>query len=154
MVRSGTHVVFVWPFLSHLPQMRAFPGRTHMPQMDAFASLQRFPSYFSFIVRIPLAVGRQYLEKIGNEDSLCHLLGLEFLGPIYFFVPTPPCMNLTLLCSHALHSQNNKRLIYWLPFAEFPMLQMCACLGVSPHGSSGSGILQGSAGPERPLTSP
>lgn len=125
-MRSRTPVVFVWPFLSHLPQMRAFPGRTHMPQMDAFAFLQRFPSYFSFIVSIPLAIGRQNPEKFGNGDSLCHLLGLEFLGPVYFFVSPSPCMNLTSLCSHASHSQNNKRLMYGLPCAEFLMLRMCA----------------------------
>lgn len=151
---SGLMGFLVWPFLLHLPWVGGFPVRTHMPQMDAFASLKRFLSSFSFIVNITLAIGRTCPGEGWKGEFLLSAFRTVILWTYLFTFPTSPCMNLALLPSHLSHSQNNKRLIYWLPFDEFLMPRMCVLTGVSPYGSSGSGILRGTAGPEWPLTSP
>lgn len=137
----------VGPFLLHLPWVGGFPVRTHMPQMDAFASLKRFLSSFSFIVNITLAIGRMSPGEGWKGEFLLSAFRTVILWAYLFTFPTSPCMNLALLPSHLSHSQNNKRLIYWLPFDEFLMPRMCVLTGVSPCGSSGSGILRGTAGP-------
>lgn len=154
MVRTRAHVVQVWLFLFHLPQMRRFPVITHMRPMDAFPSLKRFLSSFSLIVNITLATCRKYPGEDWKWEIPLSAYRTGILRAHLFTILTSPCMPPALLCSHSSHSQNNKRLIYWLQFDEFLMPRTCMRMGVSPYGSSGSDVLQGSAGPERPLTSP